>query len=131
MIAVKKSRIEGHYHRNEWYECYGSDINDGVMAKCIDVSDTKKWDLIPLNMMTEDQVIKFFEKSKTCKYDLLGHIGIRLGFRGIAESYSASEWCGDLLAIDQPWRFNIDDLAIIIRRLVDDTSSKYTPQSWR
>lgn len=114
-IAVKKSKVTDHYHHEEWYECYSSSIRDGgVRSKVIDVSDSSKWDLIPLNTMTERQITTFFEQTKGKKYDLCGALGVVLRWRQRKSRYFCSEWCGELLGLKESWRFSPNDLAAIV-----------------
>lgn len=115
-IAVHQSRIQGHYHLDEWYECYSSSIRDGgVRCKQIDVT-SNKWDLILLDSLTEAQVKQFFAQTQGKKYDWLGAIGVVFKSSQHANRYFCSEWCGRLLGIDESWRFSPNDLAAIIKR---------------
>lgn len=93
-IAVNQRRIQGHYHCEEWYECYSSSIRDGgVRCKQIDV-DSNKWDLIPLDSVTEAQVKQFFEQTQGKKYDWLGALGVVFKTKQRGNRYFCSEWCG-------------------------------------
>lgn len=114
-IAIKKSRVEGHYDYQEWFECYSASPRDnGVRCKIINVSDRVKWDLIALNGIDESQIHAYFELTKGRKYDFWGAVGVVLGFRQKREKFFCSEWCFNALRrSDQGWRFSPNQLAII------------------
>lgn len=114
-IAVKKSQIKDHYHREEWYECYSSSPRDGgVRCKVIDVSDLSKWDLIPLTNVPEAQIKAFYHNTKGKKYDLSGALGIAFGSKQMRDKYFCSEWCWEALYNTDGWRFSPNHLPPII-----------------
>lgn len=114
-IAVKKSRVEGHYDYQEWFECYSASPRDnGVRSKIINVADRMKWDLIALKDVSEAQIQAYFARTKGRKYDFWGAIGVVLGFKQKREKFFCSEWCFNALRhSDQGWRFSPNQLAII------------------
>lgn len=115
-IAVKKSKDTNHYNLDEWFECYTSSPRDGgVRCKVIDVDNRDKWDLIPLNNVTESQIKAFFEQTKGKKYDLLGAIGVVFKNRQRTDKYFCSEWCAELLGFKEPWRFSPNDLSVVVK----------------
>lgn len=118
LVVAKRVFIRGgHYAHETVYECYSSSIRDGgVRCKVIGVDDGK-WDLIPLNMMTEAQIQAFFTRTRRHKYDLLGALGVVLRWRQRNSRYFCSEWCGEALGLNESWRFSPNDLAVICRRL--------------
>lgn len=101
------------------FMCYSSSIRDGgVRCKKIDVSDRLRWDLIPLDGVTDEaEILDFFHATQNCKYDLLGALGVVLRWRQRKSRYFCSEWCSELLGICDPWRFSPNDLEVIARRL--------------
>ncbi|HHE9974536.1 TPA: enoyl-CoA hydratase, partial [Haemophilus influenzae] len=62
IAVMKEVFVSGHHYETEvMYECYSSSIRDGgVRCKQIDVYDREKWDLIPLDGVTEAQIKAYF-----------------------------------------------------------------------
>ena len=116
-IAIERQEfVSGDYYPITTYDCYSSSIRDGgVRCKQIDVT-SNKWDLIPLDRLTEAQVKRFFAQTQGKKYDWLGAIGVIFKSSQHTNRYFCSEWCGRLLGIDESWRFSPNDLAAIIKR---------------
>jgi S-adenosylmethionine:tRNA ribosyltransferase-isomerase len=86
----------------------------GVRCKQIDVSDNTKWDLIPLNDITEQQIKAYFDRTLGCKYDWWGALGIVLGIKQKRSKYFCSEWCFNaILGGESGWRFSPNQLAAI------------------
>lgn len=57
-IAIKKQVFGSghHYEMETYYNCYSASIRDGgVRCKTIDV-ESDKWDLVPLNGVSEAQI---------------------------------------------------------------------------
>ena len=97
------------------YDCYSSSVQDGgVRRKQIDVSDSVKWDLIPLNDVTEEKIKIYFNRTLGCKYDWWGVFGIVLGVKQKRSRYFCSEWCFNAIKdCNQGWRFSPNQLAVI------------------
>ncbi|QIM66320.1 enoyl-CoA hydratase [Mannheimia granulomatis] len=114
-IAVQKSEIKDHYHREEWFECYSSSPRDsGVRQKVINLNDGK-WDLIELPNLKESEIKAYFVKTKGKSYDWRGMFGIVFGIKQKQDKYFCSEWCFNLISgEEQGWRFNPNDLAVIM-----------------
>ncbi|EXI62239.1 enoyl-CoA hydratase [Mannheimia granulomatis] len=114
-IAVRKSEIKDHYHREVWYECYTSSPRDGGVRKKEINLDDGKWDLIELPNVHEQQVKAFFYDTKGKPYDWRGMFGIVFGIKQKQDKYFCSEWCFNLISgEEQGWRFNPNDLAVIM-----------------
>ena len=78
-----------------------------MRCKQIDVSDNTKWDLIPLNDVTEEQIKAYFSRTLGCKYDWWGALGIVLGIKQKRSKYFCSEWCFNAIYnSDEGWRFS-------------------------
>lgn len=117
-IAVYKSRIIGHYDKQEWFECYSSSPRDGgVRCKIINVSDRSKWDLVELSNISEAQIKAYFEQTKGQKYDWWGALGIVLGIKQKRSKFFCSEWCFNAIkGNDEGWRFSPNQLAVIFKK---------------
>ena len=91
-IAVERIEFtDGHHYEHATvYDCYSSSVQDGgVRCKQIDVSDNTKWDLIPLNDVTEEQIKAYFDRTSGKKYDWWGALGIVLGIKQKRSKYFA------------------------------------------
>ena len=109
----------GHYYEHATvYDCYSSSVQDGgVRCKQIDVSDSMKWDLIPLTDITEAQIKAYFNRTLGCKYDWWGALGIVLGIKQKRSKYFCSEWCFNaILGVENGWRFSPNQLAAIFQK---------------
>ena len=97
------------------HDCYSSSVQDGgVRHKQIDLSDNTKWDLIPLNDVTEKQIKDYFNRTLGCKYDWWGALGVVLGIKQKRSKYFCSEWCFNAIqGGDYGWRFSPNQLAAI------------------
>ncbi|HHE8880647.1 TPA: enoyl-CoA hydratase, partial [Haemophilus influenzae] len=65
-IAIERIEFGNghHYEHATVYDCYSSSVQDGgVRCKQIDVSDNTKWDLIPLDGVTEEQIKAYFDRT--------------------------------------------------------------------
>ncbi|MCK9089422.1 enoyl-CoA hydratase [Haemophilus influenzae] len=119
IAVMKETFVSGHHYETEvTYECYSSSIRDGgVRCKEIDVSDSLKWDLIPLNDVTEEQIKAYFSRTSGKKYDWWGTLGIVLGIKQKRSKYFCSEWCFNALRnTDQGWRFSPNQLAVMFNK---------------
>ncbi|RFO10071.1 enoyl-CoA hydratase, partial [Haemophilus influenzae] len=107
-----------HYEHATVYDCYSSSVQDGgVRCKQIDVSDNTKWDLIPLDGVTEEQIKAYFDRTLGCKYDWWGALGIVLGIKQKRSKYFCSEWCFNAICgSESGWRFSPNQLAAIFNK---------------
>ena len=114
----KYSHCEIAIERIAVYDCYSSSVQDGgVRCKQIDVSDNTKWDLIPLNDVTEAQIKAYFDRTLGCKYDWWGALGIVLGIKQKRSKYFCSEWCFNAInGGESGWRFSPNQLAAIFQK---------------
>lgn len=96
------------------YDCYTSSPRDGgVRHKAIELKDGK-WDLIALSEVTAEQVKRYYAKTRGCKYDWWGALGVVFGVKQKRSRYFCSEWCGEVLGLRESWRFSPNDLVVII-----------------
>lgn len=119
IAVMKEVFVSGHHYETEvMYECYSSSIRDGgVRCKQIDVYDREKWDLIPLNDVTEEQIKAYFDRTLGCKYDWWGALGIVLGIKQKRSKYFCSEWCFNAICgSESGWRFSPNQLAAIFNK---------------
>ena len=110
--------ISGHHYEHiTVYDCYSSSVQDGgVRCKQIDVSDQSKWDLIPLNEVTEEQIKAYFNRTSGAKYDWWGALGIVLGIKQKRSKYFCSEWCFNAIhGGESGWRFSPNQLAAMVQ----------------
>ena len=116
-IAIERIEFGNghHYEHATVYDCYSSSVQDGgVRCKQIDVSDNTKWDLIPLDGVTEAQIKAYFDRTLGCKYDWWGALGIVLGIKQKRSKYFCSEWCFNAICGgENGWRFSPNQLVAI------------------
>ena len=110
----------GHYAHDVVYDCYSSSVLDGgVRCKQINVRDGK-WDLIPLNDVTEEQIKAYFSRTCGKAYDWWGALGIVLSIKQKRSKYFCSEWCFNALSSnsgnEEGWRFSPNQLAAIFKK---------------
>lgn len=119
-IAVERMEFTqgDHYEHEVIYDCYSSSIRDGgVRCKQIDVRDRAKWDLIPLNEVTEERIKAYFNRTSGAKYDWWGALGIVLGIKQKRSKYFCSEWCFNAIVnSEEGWRFSPNQLAAMVRK---------------
>lgn len=119
-LVVERAVFTGgkHYEQEVYYDCYSSSVQDGgVRCKQIDVSDSTKWDLIPLDGISEAQIHYYYELTKGRKYDWWGAIGIALGIKQKRSKYFCSEWCFNAIQnSDEGWRFSPNQLATMFKK---------------
>ena len=119
-LVIEHTEFNGssHYAHDTVFDCYSSSVQDGgVRCKQIDVSDNTKWDLIPLNDVTEQQIEAYFNRTLGRKYDWWGALGIVLGIKQKRSKYFCSEWCFNAIYnSDDGWRFSPNQLAAIVRK---------------
>ncbi|MDD0824388.1 enoyl-CoA hydratase [Mannheimia sp. AT1] len=115
-IAVQKSEIKDHYHREVWYECYTSSPRDSGVRQTVINLDDGKWDLIELPNVHEQQIKAHFSATNGKPYDWRGVLGIVLSIKQNQDKYFCSEWCFNLIKnSNEGWRFSPNDLSAILR----------------
>ncbi|OOF39527.1 enoyl-CoA hydratase [Rodentibacter rarus] len=117
-IAIARQEQWGQYDYRAHYDCYTSSPRDGgVRCKSINVADRTKWDLIPLDNVTEAQIKAYFNRTSGATYDWWGVLGIVLGIKQKRSKYFCSEWCFNAITgSEEGWRFSPNDLAIIFKK---------------
>lgn len=77
----------------------------GVYAKRLYIPyDVKEWDIVPVYIPAQD-VVAFYNRTKHCKYDYLGALGIVFTvFNQKKSRYFCSEWCAECLGLDKPYK---------------------------
>lgn len=118
LVVARREWLNGHHYDHEIiYDCYSASIRDGgVRCKQIDL-DSGKWDLIPLNGVTEQQIKRYFEQTKGKHYDWLGALGVVLFTPQSRDKFFCSEWCANAInGGDEGWRFSPNHLAAIFRQ---------------
>lgn len=100
------------------YQCYSSSCHDGgVRTKSMLLDDTK-WDLLPLDGLSESEVRRYFYHTQGAGYDLLGALGCVVGLRQHQQKYFCSEWCFNaIFGSNQGFRFSPNQLAEIVCHL--------------
>ena len=98
------------------YQCYTSSFRDGgVRTKSMHLDD-KKWDLLPLDGLSESEVHRYFYHTKDAGYDLLGALGSVIGLRQHQQKYFCSEWCFNaIFGSNQGFRFSPVVLAEVVK----------------
>ncbi|MGQ0286798.1 enoyl-CoA hydratase [Pasteurellaceae bacterium 22721_9_1] len=118
LVVEKKEFVGGDPYPYVTYDCYSSSIRDGGVRYKNMLLDRDKWDLIPINMISEQQIIRYFNQTKGAKYDWCGAFGIVFGVKHKRSRYFCSEWCfNTLFNSTDGWRFSPNDLAEIVRGL--------------
>lgn len=119
-LVIERLKFTGgnHYEHETLFDCYSSSIRDGgVRCKSIDVMDKSKWDLIPLKLVTEEQIKSYFNRTSGKKYDWWGAIGIAIGVKQKRSKYFCSEWCFNaIFGGEEGWRFSPNQLAAIFKK---------------
>lgn len=118
IVIKRREWLTGHHYDHEIvYDCYSSSIRDGgVRCKQIDVNNGK-WDLIPLDGVTEQQIKQYFERTKGKKYDFLGVLGVIFFIPNKRNKFFCSEWCANAITgNNEGWRFSPNHLAAIFRK---------------
>lgn len=117
LVVERVEYLNGyHYEREIIYDCYSSSPRDGgVRKKQININKDK-WDLIPLNGVTETQIKGYFEQTKGKSYDWLGALGVVLFTPQSRDKFFCSEWCFNaIFNSNHGWRFSPNHLAAIFR----------------
>lgn len=119
-IAVERIEFSNghHYEHQTLFDCYSSSVQDcGVRCKQINVSDCKKWDLVPIDGATENQIKAYFNRTSGKAYDWWGAIGIALGIKQKRSKYFCSEWCFNAVTgSEEGWRFSPNQLAAMFKK---------------
>lgn len=99
----------------EKYLCYSSSPRDGgVRYKLMHLGEDK-WDLIPLDNVTEEKIKAYFNRTCGKAYDWWGAIGIVLCVKQKRSKYFCSEWCFNAIYnSEEGWRFSPNKLAQIL-----------------
>lgn len=72
--------------------------------------DVKEWDIVPVYIPAQD-VVAFYNRTKHCKYDYLGALGLVFTvFKQKKSRYFCSEWCAECLRLDKPHKYTPDSL---------------------
>lgn len=100
------------------YLCYTSSYRDGgVRIKRMSLP-SDKWDLIPIEGLSDGEVRRYFTATQGSGYDLLGALGCVAGLRQHPDRYFCSEWCYNaIFGSNQGFRFSPNQLAEIVRHL--------------
>uniref|UniRef100_UPI00094B643E enoyl-CoA hydratase n=1 Tax=Histophilus somni TaxID=731 RepID=UPI00094B643E len=116
-IAIEQTAfLSGDYYPYITYDCYSSSPRDGGVRKKEMTLKTEKWDLIPLDNLTEPQIIRYFNRTSHKKYDWRGIFGLIFGIRQQGNRYFCSEWCFNAIYnSNEGWRFNPNQLAVILQ----------------
>ena len=77
--------------------------------KCV---DNGQWDFLTVGWVSESQILEFYERTKTLKYDFKGALIGQLlkSDHHDRDKYFCSEWCAEALGILDSWRYSPVDL---------------------
>lgn len=108
-----------HYELETVWDCYSSSLRDGgVRCKQINVRDMSKWDLLPVEGVTAEQIKTYFNRTAGKKYDWWGAIGVVLGIKQKRSKYFCSEWCFNAIYnSEEGWRFSPNQLSAMFKRV--------------
>ena len=119
-LVIERLAFTGghHYECETVFDCYSSSVQDGgVRCKQIDMANSEKWDLVPVEGVTENQIKVYFNRTCGKKYDWWGAIGIALGIKQKRSKYFCSEWCFNAIYnSEEGWRFSPNQLAAMFKR---------------
>lgn len=84
-----------------------SGVDGGVRGKTL-VMKADKWDFLPIPWLTEAQVLAWLNQYQGAAYDYFGTARFLLPFaaREHEQAWFCSEACGEMMGIDEPWRFD-------------------------
>lgn len=114
--------IVGDPNLGEVFAISSSGIDGGVRGKKI-VMTPDKWDFLPIPWLTEQQVVAWLNQYQGAPYDYFGTARFLLPFaaREHENAWFCSEACGEMMGIEEPWRFDPATLmttaSAIIKRL--------------
>ncbi len=111
------SHVEIAIQNEKSFTCYSSSMRDGgVRCKTMSLPEAK-WDLVPVDVIPT-LIEDYFEKTKSCKYDIRGALGCVFPSRESSRQYFCSEWCFNAITnSNQGWRFSPNDLFTIANHL--------------
>lgn len=100
------------------YVCYSSSFRDGGVRKKRMKLPNDKWDLLPLNGLSGDEIKQYFNATQGKHYDVLGVLGYLIGIHQHPNKFFCSEWCYNaIFGSDEGWRFSPVQLAEIASHL--------------
>ena len=100
------------------FECYSSSYRDGGVRKKLMKLPNDKWDLLPLNGLSGDEIRQYFNTTQGKHYDVLGVLGYLIGVYQHPNNFFCSEWCYNaIFGSDEGWRFSPVQLAEIASHL--------------
>lgn len=107
-----------------------SNTDHGVRFTTISL-DPQRWDVVEINPSVAAMVNAWFEAHEGHGYDICGLFGfvLRRG-DGSRDRWFCSEACAAALGFSDPWRFDPNTLAVILKRLSrapSEVSPKGTP----
>ncbi len=94
-----------------------SNLDAGVRFTTIDL-DPARWDLIEIDPALNRKAVAWFETHRGEAYDIAGLFGfvLRRG-DGSRQRWFCSEACAAALGLGEPWRFDPNTLAVVVKRL--------------
>ena len=103
---------------NTWYT--SSPYDGGVRSKQI-IPTEGHWDFITLDHIDPNSVLDWYILHAGKKYDFLGIAGFVIRpIKGLEHRYFCSEAIAEILGLDDPWRYDPNTLAGVVRRLALD-----------
>lgn len=108
------SHCEIAISKGETFECYTSSPRDGGVRCKTMYLPSDKWDLVPVQNITEEQIKAYFNRTLGAKYDWWGALGVVLGIKEKRSKYFCSEWCFNaIFGNENGWRFSPNQLAAL------------------
>ena len=93
-----------------FYECFTSSIRDGGVRSKTMILKEDHWDKIEINIDLH-KMMEFYTKTKGCKYDLLGCLGILTSkIKHRKSKYFCSEWCAEFLGYKNSEKISPNEL---------------------
>ena len=93
-----------------FYECFTSSIRDGGVRSKTLILKEDHWDKIEINIDLH-KMMEFYTKTKGCKYDLLGCLGILTSkIKHRKSKYFCSEWCAEVLGYKNSEKISPNEL---------------------
>lgn len=94
-----------------------SNLDGGVRRKIIDL-DPARWDVVDVPWANQSAAMRWFAEHEGTPYDTAGLFGFvwRRG-DGDRGKWYCSEACAAALGLDEPWRFDPNTLAAVIRSM--------------
>ena len=99
------------------FECYSSSIRDGGVRRKIMPLPGAKWDLIEIgnSPALHSHLLLIWELAKGRPYDWPGALGFLFFTRPYGDRWFCSEFCAEVIDLNQPWRFSPNSLAAVVR----------------